>query len=116
MSARYDTIGLNYAALRCPGPRIGGRIARALGQARTVVNIGAGAGSYEPSDREITAVEPSIEMIRKRPPGATPVVQASADRLPFADKSFDAAMAILTIHHWPDKQAGLWASAAQAGP
>lgn len=107
MDAKYDTIGLNYAELRRPDPRIGARIAKALGPARTVVNIGAGTGSYEPSDRDVTAVEPSIEMIRKRSPGAAPVVQASADSLPFPDRSFDAAMAVLTIHHWPDKQAGL---------
>lgn len=107
MQARYDQIGLNYAELRRPDPRIGARIVQALGQARTIVNIGAGAGSYEPSDRQVLAVEPSIEMIRKRPPNAAPVVQASADRLPFAEKSLDAAMAILTIHHWPEKQACL---------
>ncbi|HJS45234.1 MAG TPA: class I SAM-dependent methyltransferase, partial [Rhizomicrobium sp.] len=64
-------------------------------------------GSYEPADRQVTAVEPSLEMIRKRNPAAAPVMQASAGDLPFADKSFDAAMAILTIHHWPDKEAGL---------
>ena len=107
MDAKYDTIGVNYAELRRPDPRIDARIAKALGPARTVIIIGAGTGSYEPSDRDVMAVEPSIEMIRKRPPGAAPVVQASADRLPFPDCSFDAAMAILTIHHWPDKQAGL---------
>ncbi|MCU0729940.1 MAG: class I SAM-dependent methyltransferase, partial [Sphingopyxis sp.] len=72
----------------------------------TVVNVGAGTGSYEPGDRSVTAVEPSAEMIRKRTSAAT-VIQATADNLPFADDSFDAAMAILTIHHWPDKGAGL---------
>jgi SAM-dependent methyltransferase len=107
MTAVYDTIGINYAALRQPDPRIAATIANALGAARTVVNVGAGTGSYEPGDREVTAVEPSIEMIRKRPATAAPAVQASADDLPFDDKVFDAAMAILTIHHWPDKAKGL---------
>lgn len=107
MSAKYDTIVLNYAALRMPDPRIAKIIASALGPAQTVLNVGAGAGSYEPADRSVIAVEPSREMIRKRGPGAARAVRASAGALPFADKSFDAAMAILTIHHWPDKAAGL---------
>ncbi len=107
MAARYDTIGINYAELRKPDHRIAAAIERALGEARTILNIGAGTGSYEPASREVTAVEPSIEMIRKRNSSAAPVVQASADDLPFDDHAFDAAMAILTIHHWPDKEAGL---------
>lgn len=107
MSAKYDEIGPNYAELRRADPRIARVIDAALGDARTVLNVGAGAGSYEPLGRDVTAVEPSIEMIRKRPPGSAPVVQASAESLPFADQSFDAAMAILTLHHWPDKPAGL---------
>ena len=107
MAAIYDTIGADYASLRQPDPRIAAQIDAALGPARTVLNVGAGAGSYEPPNREVTAVEPSLEMIRQRPPAAAPVVQASAERLPFADDSFDAAMAILTIHHWADKALGL---------
>jgi SAM-dependent methyltransferase len=107
MSALYDSIGINYAELRKPDPRIAAAIEQALGTAKTVVNVGAGAGSYEPADREVTAVEPSLEMIRKRRSSAAKAVQASADDLPFEDGSFDAAMAILTIHHWPDKAAGL---------
>ena len=107
MTARYDTIGLNYADLRRPDPRIAEQIWRELGAARTIINVGAGTGSYEPSDRVVTAVEPSSAMIGKRPLSATTVVQASAGALPFADCSFDAAMAILTVHHWPDKEAGL---------
>lgn len=107
MNTKYDTIGGNYAALRRPDPRIAGVIAHALGLAQTVLNVGAGTGSYEPSDRAVTAVEPSSEMIRKRDPGAPPAIQASAEDLPFPDKSFDAAMATLTIHHWPDKETGL---------
>lgn len=107
MSAIYDTIGLNYAELRKPDPRIARVIESALGSAKTVLNVGAGTGSYEPADRSVTAVEPSGEMIRKRRPGAARAVQGTADDLPFDDKSFDASMAILTIHHWPDKEAGL---------
>ena len=107
MSATYDTIGLNYAELRKPDPRIARFINEALGDSRTVLNVGAGTGSYEPTDREVTAVEPSREMIRQRKPGAAPAIEAGAESLPFPDKSFDASMAILTIHHWTDKRAGL---------
>jgi SAM-dependent methyltransferase len=107
MGATYDSIGVNYDQLRRPDPRFAQVICDALGPARTVLNVGAGTGSYEPTDRMVTAVEPSLEMIRKRSAGAAPAIQASAGDLPFEDKSFDAAMAILTIHHWPDKEAGL---------
>lgn len=107
MAAKYDSIGINYAELRRPEPRIATLIHQALGPASTVLNVGAGTGSYEPADRQLIAVEPSLEMIRKRGAGAAKSIQASADDLPFEDKTFDAAMAILTIHHWPDKQAGL---------
>lgn len=107
MGAKYDIIGSNYAALRKPDPRIAGIIEGALGPAQTVLNVGAGTGSYEPAGRAVTAVEPSREMIAKRGPMAARAIQASAGDLPFADKSFDASMAILTIHHWPDKAAGL---------
>ena len=107
MAARYDSIGINYAELRRPEPRIAALIHQALGPARTVLNVGAGTGSYEPTDRQVTAVEPSAEMIRKRSASTAKAIQASADDLPFNDGAFDAAMAILTIHHWPDKEAGL---------
>jgi SAM-dependent methyltransferase len=107
MSAKYDSIGINYAELRKPDPRIAKVIESALGPAQTVLNVGAGTGSYEPTDRSVTAVEPSREMVGQRSAAAARVIQASADHLPFGDKSFDASMAILTIHHWPDKQAGL---------
>lgn len=107
MGALYDIIGVDYANLRQPDPRIATRIAAVLGSARTVLNVGAGAGSYEPEDREVTAVEPSTEMIRQRPPSAAPVVQGSAENLPFANATFDSAMAILTIHHWTNKARGL---------
>lgn len=107
MTAIYDTIGIDYAHLRRPDARIAARIEAALGAARTVLNVGAGSGSYEPKDREVTALEPSTEMIRQRPPGSAPVVQGSAEALPFPDQSFDAAMAVLTVHHWSDQRRGL---------
>jgi SAM-dependent methyltransferase len=103
----YDELGVGYAKVRRPDPRIAARIDEALGAARTVVNVGAGTGSYEPAGREVTAVEPSATMIAQRPPGAAPVVQASAEELPFEDDSFDAAMAVLTVHHWSDLDGGL---------
>lgn len=103
----YDAIGAGYALRRQADPRIAAQINAALGDARDVVNIGAGAGSYEPGDRTVQAVEPSEIMIRQRPPGAAPCVQAPAEALPYSDASFDAAMAVLTIHHWSDWRAGL---------
>jgi SAM-dependent methyltransferase len=103
----YDRIGGSYAAIRRADPRFGRRIRKALGDARSVVNVGAGAGSYEPTDRHVLAVEPSRVMIAQRPAGAAPVVQAEAEHLPFPDDSFDAALAVLTIHHWNDVDAGL---------
>ena len=106
-AALYDRIGVGYAAYRRPDARIAGRIAEALGDARMVVNVGAGAGSYEPGDHAVVAVEPSAEMIRQRAASAAPAVQAAAEALPFATGSFDAAMAVLTIHHWTDAERGL---------
>ncbi len=105
--AAYNRIGRGYSEFRRGDPRIGARIEAALGDAHSVLNVGAGAGSYEPSDREVTAVEPSAEMIAQRPAGSAAVVQASAESLPFGDDSFDAAMAVLTAHHWHDLSAGL---------
>ncbi|HKE79984.1 MAG TPA: class I SAM-dependent methyltransferase [Solirubrobacteraceae bacterium] len=104
--AVYDSIGRSYTATRQTEPRIAARIWAALGDARTVVNVGAGTGSYEPTDRQVTAVEPSAVMLAQRPHGAAPAVQAGAESLPFADASFDAAMAVLTLHHWGDWRAG----------
>lgn len=106
MAASYDTIGLDYANLRRPDARIGAMIWRALGDAREILNVGAGAGSYEPAERSITALEPSIEMIRQRPPSAAPAVRGWAEALPFKDDAFDAAMAVNTVHHWADKAKG----------
>jgi SAM-dependent methyltransferase len=103
----YDTIGSAYTATRRTEPRIAAQVWAALGDARTVLNVGAGTGSYEPGDRDVTAVEPSAVMRAQRPAGAAPCVPAFAESLPFADQSFDAAMAFATIHHWTDPVAGL---------
>jgi ubiquinone/menaquinone biosynthesis C-methylase UbiE len=103
----YDTIGLNYANLRQPDPRLAAVIHAALGDAKTVLNVGAGAGNYEPAHLDVTAIEPSQEMIRQRPVGAALAIQGRAEALPFAENSFDAVMAVLTVHHWTDKAAGL---------
>lgn len=103
----YEDLAAGYAKSRRADPRIAVKIEAALGSARSVVNIGAGAGSYEPTDREVTAVEPSIEMIAQRPAGSAPVVQACAEELPFEEDSFDAAMAVLTVHHWRNLDRGL---------
>src|ERR671930_1995042 len=100
MSTLYDRIGGSYQATRKPDPRLAALILEALGDARSVLNVGAGAGSYEPADREVVAVEPSEAMIAQRPPGAAPVIRASAEALPLEDASVDAAMAILSTHHW----------------
>jgi SAM-dependent methyltransferase len=103
----YDEIGREYRAHRRPDPRLAAAITRALDDAVTVVNVGAGAGSYEPTDRRVAAVEPSAAMIAQRPAGSAPVVQASATDLPFRDAGFAAALAVLTVHHWPDRARGL---------
>jgi SAM-dependent methyltransferase len=103
----YDEHATSYAGTRRPDPRIGAAIEAALGDAETVVNVGAGTGSYEPAGRSVTAVEPSAEMIAQRPPRSAPAVRASAEALPFEDDTFDAAMAVLTVHHWRDREAGI---------
>jgi len=107
MMELYDEIGIGYRNSRRPDPRIATAIFHALGEADTVVNVGAGAGSYEPSDRSVVAVEPSMTMIRQRRVGSAPAVQASATQLPFRNAAFEAALAILTVHHWPDRARGL---------
>ncbi|MFE9427480.1 methyltransferase domain-containing protein [Kitasatospora sp. NPDC006697] len=103
----YEQIGSAYPATRRTEPRIAARVLAALGDARTVLNVGAGTGSYEPADREVTAVEPSAVMRAQRPAGAAPCIDARAEELPFEDQSFDAAMAFSTVHHWQDPLAGL---------
>lgn len=105
--ALYDNIGRNYAEFRRPDRRIASAIDAALGDAGSVVNIGAGTGSYEPLGRAVLAVEPSDVMIRQRPTGAAPCLRASAEALPLAAASVDAAMAVLTVHHWTDLERGL---------
>jgi SAM-dependent methyltransferase len=103
----YDTIGATYTVTRRTEPRIAAQVWAALGDAQTVVNVGAGTGSYEPPDRDVTAVEPSALMRAQRPADAAPCIAAVAESLPFEDQSFDAAMAFATIHHWRDPIAGL---------
>ncbi len=107
MSAIYDKIGVGYSNLRKPDSRIARAIHDALGDAKSVLNVGAGTGSYEPADRVVAALEPSAEMISQRPPGSAKAYQGSAEDMPFADDQFDAAMAVLTVHHWSDLEAGL---------
>jgi SAM-dependent methyltransferase len=104
---RYDRIGTTYTATRREDPELAEQIHAALGQGRSVLNVGAGAGAYEPHDRTVVAIEPSPIMIAQRPADAAPAVLASAERLPFVDGSFDAAMALHTVHHWSDVAAGL---------
>jgi SAM-dependent methyltransferase len=103
----YDGIGRAYARHRRPDPRIAAQIERAMGDVSTIVDVGAGTGSYEPGDKVVIAVEPSVVMAAQRDPDAAPVVRAVAESLPFADHSFDAALAVFTIHHWRDVVSGL---------
>lgn len=103
----YDSIGTGYVVTRRTEPRIAAKVWAALGDARTVLNVGAGTGSYEPPGRHVIAVEPSAIMRAQRPAGSAPCVAATAESLPFERQSFDAAMAFSTIHHWPDPIAGL---------
>ncbi|HEY6556587.1 MAG TPA: methyltransferase domain-containing protein [Polyangiaceae bacterium] len=105
--AKYDDIGRSYGATRREDPRVAAAIRSALGDARSVVNVGAGTGAYEPPDLDVLAVEPSETMIAQRSANSTRVICASAERLPLDDKTFDAAMAVNTVHHWSDVRAGL---------
>ena len=103
----YSNLAADYAAVRRPDPRIGAQLLAALGDARTVLNVGAGTGSYEPTDRQVVAVEPAAEMRARRGADLPPAIDATADALPFDDDTFDAALAVFTIHHWPDLEASL---------
>jgi SAM-dependent methyltransferase len=107
-TARYDAIGTSYAGTRREDPRLRARIHDALGGARTVVNVGAGAGSYEPRDRHVIAIEPSDVMAAQRPRELAPAIRASAGVIPLRDDAVDAAMALVTIHHWDaEREAGV---------
>jgi SAM-dependent methyltransferase len=105
--AFYEQAGRTYTRTRKPDPRLEAAIHAALGDARSVLNVGAGAGAYEPAAREVVAVEPSAVMRAQRAPGSAPVVDAVAEALPFDDDSFDAALAVLSDHHWSDQARGL---------
>jgi SAM-dependent methyltransferase len=105
--ADYSAIGSGYALVRQPDPRIAAAILDALGDAQTVLNVGAGAGSYEPVDRDVTAVEPSASMRAQRPPQLSRAIDATSESLPFDDLSFDASMASVTVHQWPNLERGL---------
>ncbi|MGH2878100.1 MAG: class I SAM-dependent methyltransferase [Solirubrobacteraceae bacterium] len=103
----YDRMGVSYSEVRRADARFEATIWKALGDAQSVLNIGAGAGSYEPRDREVIAVEPSPVMMAQRPAGAAPAIQGVAEALPLADKSVDATMGVFTMHHWDDVDQGL---------
>lgn len=103
----YDRLGLTYSEVRRAEPRFEAAIWRALGDARTVLNVGAGTGSYEPPDVEVCALEPSEVMIAQRPPGAAPAVRGRVEALPFEDRRFDATMGVFTMQHWDDVERGL---------
>jgi SAM-dependent methyltransferase len=103
----YDAIGLNYADVRRTDPRIAEVVWSALGDAASVVNVGAGTGSYEPRDRAVVAVEPSAVMIAQRPRGSAPAVRAAAEALPLGAEAVDAALAVLTVQHWRDIERGI---------
>ena len=105
--ADYGKVGIDYARYRQPDPHIAHHIHAALGDAQTILNVGAGAGSYEPRDRDVIAVEPSATMRAQRPPELPDAIGAVAERLPFPDRAFDAAMVISSVHQWPDLPAGI---------
>ena len=107
VSPLYDRIGVQYSQYRKPDIRIGAALMRAIGDRQKILNLGAGVGAYEPLDRDVVALEPSRVMISQRPRNIAPVVQGQAERLPFKDNAFDICMAILTLHHWSDIEAGL---------
>lgn len=105
--ALYERIGQNYSVHRKPDPRIAQAIERSLGDAETVLNVGAGTGSYEPRSRHVVALDPSQTMLAQRRPRSAPGILGRAEALPFGDESFDAVLGILTLHHWSDQAKGL---------
>lgn len=106
VSALYDKIGRTYSGRREADPRIAAAITLALDGCTSILNVGAGSGSYEPTSKSVVALEPSRTMIAQRPHDAAPVVQGVAESLPFRDQSFDAVLGILTLHHWKNKEKG----------
>ena len=102
----YDSIGRTYSDRRESDPRIAAAIEAAITGCDSILNVGAGTGSYEPASKSLVAIEPSRTMIAQRPRGAAPVVQGFAESLPFRDGSFDAVLGILTLHHWKDMEKG----------
>src|SRR3954465_933839 len=107
MPPEYDASRATYTLTRRPDPRFAAAIERALGDARSVVNVGAGAGAYESPDREVIPIEPSETMRSQRPAGAAPAIAAAAEDLPLGEDSVDAALATMTVHHWDDQRRGL---------
>jgi hypothetical protein len=105
--ANYAVIGKRYCLYRQPDPRIAAAIEQALGDARSMLNVGAGAGSYEPPGRSVVAVEPSATMRAQRPAHLAPAIDAVAESLPFPDRQFDASLATYTVHQWTDVRTGL---------
>jgi len=105
VESTYDRIGIGYGAVRRSDPRLAALVAQALGHARRVANVGAGTGSYEPAADLVAAIDPSLTMLRQHP--GRQRIQAVAESLPFSDGSFDAAMAIMTVHHWSDLSQGI---------
>src|ERR1700674_922237 len=107
MLETYDAIGCSYSTRRQPDPRLAARLDALIGCDSTVLNVGAGTGSYEPVRSGVVAVEPSAVMLGQRPPSAAPAVRAVAEAPPFQDQAFDVVLAVLTVHHWNDQRRGL---------
>lgn len=103
----YEDLGRSYAATRTQDPRIATQIWAALEAGHSLLNVGAGTGSYEPTDRTVVALEPSRTMVAQRRQRSSLVVRGFAEQLPFPDHVFDAALAVFTVHHWTNREAGL---------